>query len=340
MLYHDDPALSPHPDLAEANEAAKRLWVQLHMVADCLEAGDPVPRLCALGDHFADLGQTLEPLRRVARELATHRATLVRVGGESYHSAAGALAETAGWARPQLEWLAGAAGLGGAGAEALRQQALAELGARVGALDFGELDTELEAEFLHTAEARRRAPAAEVVAPPASEPAERLSWQEVADRLERLRAQGEPFTSQGKLAEQLGCSTATIHKAITRTPALQRWAKPEGQTASGRAQGLNEVATDSTPQSREPNPEDEAAVREFIEQAGERTRAWFHALAREDQLRFLAQPAGTRKRLQKYLESDLRPDERAFFEGLRSLDQQLDYLDDPDKHQKILGRKP
>jgi biotin operon repressor len=44
-----------------------------------------------------------------------------------------------------------------------------------------------------------------------------MTWQDAAERLKRLRAQGEPWTSQHQLAEQIGCSPATIKKAIKNT---------------------------------------------------------------------------------------------------------------------------
>ena len=80
-----------------------------------------------------------------------------------------------------------------------------------------------------------------------------MSWQEVAKRLEELRKQGEPFTSQRKLAKDLGCSASWVNKAIKETPALHGWAKRQ---AAPKAQSLNEVVTDRTAESREPNPED------------------------------------------------------------------------------------
>ncbi len=111
------------------------------------------------------------------------------------------------------------------------------------------------------------------------------------------------------MAEAFGCSSGTINKAIKNTPSLQAWAKPKDVTAP-KAQSLSsmkhgeyvDVVTDRTPSSA-PDPADEAAIREYLEQ------------------------------------EDLRPDERAFFNGLSPKDQ-LEFLDDPDKHQKILGRKP
>jgi hypothetical protein len=62
---------------------------------------------------------------------------------------------------------------------------------------------------------------------------------------------------------------------------------------------LNEVVTDRTAQRCELDPEDEAALREFIENAEPEVKAWFLALP---------------------------------------TDVQLEVLDDPDPYQKILGR--
>jgi hypothetical protein len=61
------------------------------------------------------------------------------------------------------------------------------------------------------------------------------------------------------------------------------------------------MVTDRAAQRRELPPEDEVAIREFIERADPETRAWFLALPAEDQLA---------------------------------------YLDDPDEHTRILGRRP
>ncbi|HKI33597.1 MAG TPA: hypothetical protein VKA46_17210 [Gemmataceae bacterium] len=133
-----------------------------------------------------------------------------------------------------------------------------------------------------------------------------MSWQEVVERLQRLRTQGEPFTSQKKLADVFGCSSYTINKAIKETPALHVWAKARSakqSTAAPRAQSLNDVVTDRTAQNRELDPADDVAIREYLER------------------------------------EDLTSAERAFFNSLTQEDQ-LDFLNDPDKHRNILGRKP
>lgn len=129
-----------------------------------------------------------------------------------------------------------------------------------------------------------------------------MTWQDARDRMERLRSQGEPFTSQGNLASQFDCSSGTINKAIHKTPSLHEWAGVgrEGKSAP-KAQSITDVTTDRTAQSREPNPEDDAAIREYIEEADAEGRGWFQGL---------------------------------------SYEKQLEVVNDPDKHQKILGRKP
>jgi hypothetical protein len=126
------------------------------------------------------------------------------------------------------------------------------------------------------------------------------SWQEVAKRMEQRRLQGDPFTNQRTLAEELSCSVSTINKAIKKTPSLQTWAEPQGSVP--KAQSLTAVVTDRTEQSREPNPVDDAARREYLDR------------------------------------DDLTPQERSFFIGL-SPENQLFYVNDPDQLSKILGRK-
>jgi hypothetical protein len=126
-----------------------------------------------------------------------------------------------------------------------------------------------------------------------------ISWQEAAERMTQLRSQGQPFTSQYKLSKAIDCSVSTINKAIKKTPSLQTWAEP--QASVPKAQSLTAVMTDRTVQNCEPNPEDDAAIRE-------------------------------------YQERDQTPQERAFFNGL-SREDQLFFLDDPDQFSRILGRK-
>ncbi|MCC6126015.1 MAG: hypothetical protein IT426_13705 [Pirellulales bacterium] len=110
-----------------------------------------------------------------------------------------------------------------------------------------------------------------------------VTWQDAAEQLKRLYERGEPWTSYRKLANLFSCSTQTLHKAIQETPSLQIWAKKSDKTIP-RAQSINPVITDRVAQNRELNPEDEAAIREFIEKADPETKAWFLSLSTEKQL--------------------------------------------------------
>ncbi len=127
-----------------------------------------------------------------------------------------------------------------------------------------------------------------------------MTWPEAAERMKRIRDQGKPWKSLRIIADEFGCSPSTINKAIEKTPELHTWAKHQA-TAAPRAQSVNDVVTDRTAQSKEPNPEDDAAVREFIENADPQTKVWFFAL---------------------------------------SSAQQLEVVNDPDRHHRILGRRP
>src|SRR5262249_30288920 len=117
-----------------------------------------------------------------------------------------------------------------------------------------------------------------------------MTWREAAERLERLRAQSEPWTSNHKLAEQLGCSPATILKATRSTPVLKAWAKRAG--AAPGAQSINDVVMDRLAQSSEPDPEDAAAIKEHLDRDDltDDERAWFLALSLPGQIAFLSDP--------------------------------------------------
>ncbi len=139
---------------------------------------------------------------------------------------------------------------------------------------------------------------------------EQVGWKEAAERLDRLRNQGEPFTSERDFAERFRCAPSTIHKAIQNTPSLQPWAKPEAVSAPN-AQSLNNLITDNKPQQREPNPGDaldaqdvDAALRYLLEHAGPEERGCIHAM---------------------------QPDEKRKLAELA--------YSDPDRGNKILGRK-
>jgi hypothetical protein len=180
---------------------------------------------------------------------------------------------------------------------------------------------------------------------PGSEPAGGMPWEEAAQRMERLRAQGEPWTSQHQMGERLGCSSSTINKAINKTPGLQAWAKCQTE-ASPRAQSLNAVVTDRTAEGREPNPENaaiEADLRRMIEESDPDERAFFHYLrdeSRDYQSWYIEQPEGIRKKhaqvWKRHIEADSTA--RVWF-SQQPLEQKLAYLDGADEPQRILGRR-
>jgi hypothetical protein len=148
--------------------------------------------------------------------------------------------------------------------------------------------------------------------------ADRMPCDEAAARLETIRLQGERWTSCDKMAERIQCSSSTVHKALQMKDELKTWAtrtrttpKAQSLTPYKKGEGHIDIAAKRTAQSREPDPAEEIVRRET-----------------EDIT------------IRKYLErDDLKPEERAFFNAL-SREDQLDFLDDPDKHQRILGRKP
>lgn len=129
----------------------------------------------------------------------------------------------------------------------------------------------------------------------------RTRWKDVRDRLERLRSQGERYTSLQKLADQLGCAGSTIHKAIQSSPELKLWATKE---AMPRATPLNEVVLDTSRQNTESDPanllpdEDvDAVMAKLINEAGPDERANLNALDKDDRRKlvetYLAQSLDT-----------------------------------------------
>lgn len=119
---------------------------------------------------------------------------------------------------------------------------------------------------------------------PSSEPSDdaaQTDWRDVQERLLSLRGQGERYTTQQDLARRLGCSGATINKAINDSDTLKGWmARHRESKASPRATSLNEVIADNAEQTREPGPADalpdedvDNALARLIEQAEPSERA-------------------------------------------------------------------
>ena len=170
-----------------------------------------------------------------------------------------------------------------------------------------------------------------------------MSWQDARDRMERLRAQGEPWTSYQKLAAQIGCSTATLYKAIQRTPELSTWAGRQ-PAAAPRAQSISDVVTDHTAQSTEPDPADDVAaqLRKAVEEAGPDERAFLHemgAASREFQCWYIDQTKNAqsehRKKWTQYVKDDSTV--RAWFLAMSPTDQ-IAFFNDPDRRRKTFPR--
>lgn len=152
-------------------------------------------------------------------------------------------------------------------------------------------------------------PAIELSTEPADD-ATKVTWQQVAERLECLRLQGEKCVSRREHADRFGCSPATVQKAIRSSPELITWdALGDGKTVA-RAQSLTPVVLDNRPEQRE------AKHVESYDNLDEMT----HLLI-------------------QHSDSD---EERAWIRGLSPegiMDAARIRLADPDKHERILGRR-
>jgi hypothetical protein len=173
-----------------------------------------------------------------------------------------------------------------------------------------------------------------------------MTWQEAAERMERLRSQGEAWTGYREMAKRCnGCSTATIHKAVASSPELTKWAKPQAapraqQSLDNEKSGVKE----SIIQQREPDPAAEAAdveLRKLIESDPEE-RAFINEIngaSRQFQLWYVQQSAKGRKSCRKHWEETIGSDPtvKAWFLS-QSPEEQLAYFDDPGSYQGTLPR--
>ena len=91
----------------------------------------------------------------------------------------------------------------------------------------------------------------------------RCKWQDVAERLKRLQAAGEPFPGYRDLAARIGAGPSTVFKAVEQTPSLRCWAKRTNASAP-KTKHLNDVIVDRTPQQREPDPAELGADSELL----------------------------------------------------------------------------
>jgi hypothetical protein len=111
-------------------------------------------------------------------------------------------------------------------------------------------------------------------------------WKDVQGRLLAKRSRGEPYTSLRKLKVELGCSDATIRKAIADSDELKGWkARSKATKAAPKATDLGAAVKENTRQTTEPAPDDflpdddvDATMRWLIEQAKPDERAKLNVL--------------------------------------------------------------
>lgn len=111
-------------------------------------------------------------------------------------------------------------------------------------------------------------------------------WKDVQGRLLAKRERGEPYTSLRKLCSELGCSEATIRKAIGESETLTGWqARSRGPMTAPKATDLNAVVRANTRQTTEPALEDvlpdddvDATMVRLLNQAKPAERAKLNAL--------------------------------------------------------------
>lgn len=119
----------------------------------------------------------------------------------------------------------------------------------------------------------------------------KTDWRAVQHRLLEMYSRDEPYTSIGNLAERLGCSKATIQKAIKNSTKLKGWqARYKKMNVSPHASSLNEFVADNTAQTVECDPSDmltdedyDYALRRLIEEAGPEEKARLNGLSDEEQ---------------------------------------------------------
>jgi len=144
----------------------------------------------------------------------------------------------------------------------------------------------------------------------------KMSLEEVAARLIQIHKQGLLFTNYKEQAQDIGCSSSTVHKAVRETPALHEWANYQSdRQAPLRAQSLNDVVTDSKTQTTELLPDELAEIHLYREKISKR----------------ISKLPGERDKeeLKKLL---------AAFDSA-SIEVQLLMAENPDDYDRILGRK-
>ncbi len=140
-------------------------------------------------------------------------------------------------------------------------------------------------------------------------------WRDVQRRLLEFYERDDPYATIRDFAERLGCSKATVHKAIKDSAKLTGWqARHKASKRSPRASSLTAVPIGNAAQTREPDPS-------HVAEATDDDDAIFTRL----------------------IQDVATPEERAKLHAL-SADKRRELIDtirnDPDKGNRILGRRP
>ncbi len=172
-------------------------------------------------------------------------------------------------------------------------------------------------------------------------PQKGMSWQEAMKRLLRKKSQGEKWTSYAKMAGQLGCSVATVSRAVGESEELQKWV---GRQPVSRVQSLNEtvIGRNHVTDKRESDPQDDAAeveLRKLFEAADPDEKAFLNSISggpRDYLSWYIDQTARERQKHRKAYKSRVEFDAtaKAWFLNTASLEQKLEYLNDTQRHQK------
>jgi DNA-directed RNA polymerase specialized sigma24 family protein len=115
------------------------------------------------------------------------------------------------------------------------------------------------------------------------------TWKDIQKRLERLREQGESYTSQRELAARLGCSESTINKAIQASDKLKSWMGTQMVGKMPRATSLNEAVLHDAEQTTEHDPSEtipdddvDIILTKLMEEAKPEERAKLNELGPEE----------------------------------------------------------
>jgi predicted transcriptional regulator len=176
-----------------------------------------------------------------------------------------------------------------------------------------------------------RAVAVEGLTDQAREP---MTWQEAQEKLLGMVEHGEAYTSVQKLADRLGCSSSTVHKAIADSRRLKRW-QAEGSRTQGapKAQSLNRAAEDGKP-GKGPDPAEVVEENDLLDNVFARL---LNEATEEERAALNAKPLSEQRELAR-AKLEQEKDQAAQESGPERNDPA--YRDPKRRGNRLLGRKP